>query len=481
MIRSAVPFLRTLRWRRLLVPLVLVLAWHVHARIRFRQEWSALRATGWATSPEQLRSTLPADASATNLPAVLAGLAGRLRASIPSNGVVVDEPESRPGQRLPQGQQRPQQERQRKVGRHLGEIGQAGPLSVPVPFPLYARVREVVESHAAITAELAAARRLTDHRASAALLTGRLAEGHPDSPWDLAVLSQYRAVVAMHDGRSAEAADAVGDILMVARSLEEFPDPGIQALRGRVVGLAARTLAQVASGAVLDDAHWAALQAGFARVPDSRAWGVSMRGHVAACAVRLRQGRAQAVWAQLDDWDRTHRVISWGHRLAGLERMDRATGLGVLRELAGVAEAAHGSGTFFGPEPSELGDHSSWNRVGELRPFTASASARVPEWWLGHLRAVAYARGAVLVCAIQRHRLARGGGFPATLDDLSPGLLPEGEVPADPFTGCPLSLVRLWDGYEVQAGESDPSGGRASGWLESRSGNARWVVLAVDL
>jgi hypothetical protein len=57
-------------------------------------------------------------------------------------------------------------------------------------------------------------------------------------------------------------------------------------------------------------------------------------------------------------------------------------------------------------------------------------------------------RCAAVALAVERYRLAHGA-WPASLGDLTPGLLPS--VPLDPFDGKPLRFRRLADGVVVYA------------------------------
>ena len=62
-------------------------------------------------------------------------------------------------------------------------------------------------------------------------------------------------------------------------------------------------------------------------------------------------------------------------------------------------------------------------------------------------RMAAQLRSAQLAIAIERYRIARGGGLPSNLGELMPTYLDQ--MPSDPFDGQPLRLERLDKGYRV--------------------------------
>ena len=83
-------------------------------------------------------------------------------------------------------------------------------------------------------------------------------------------------------------------------------------------------------------------------------------------------------------------------------------------------------------------------RFDHLVQVVSAMHYRRVQWVSRRLAAVRTARVAV---AIERYRLAHAGALPATLDELVPALLPG--VPIDPFSGAPVTLVRLDDRYVV--------------------------------
>ena len=90
------------------------------------------------------------------------------------------------------------------------------------------------------------------------------------------------------------------------------------------------------------------------------------------------------------------------------------------------------------------------------------AALFVPEFE-GYIRRVAYAQNAVnmarIAIALERYRLANGG-YPASLDTLSPHYLPE--VPHDVIGGQPLHYQATQDGlfvlYSIGWNERDDGG-----------------------
>lgn len=448
-----IPFLRTFRWRRLALAAAVFAAWHGYLYYRVQRAASDLGRTAWPTSRRVLAEGFAVGLPETNLPASIARLAFELRGTKPET-VPDKDPEPPPDDPSnPVGQPVPEE---RFVPRFV-ECGHAGIIATPLPFLRYSRFRNSVDNHAATLAGLAKARSLVDCTPPADLLRDR----EPPGEWlvglsDLAILVQLQALVAARDGKADVAADAIGDLLLIARSLGEFPNATVQAKRGRIIGIASRTVAMVASATRLDDAQWASIEAAFAREGAVGTYGTALRGWVAGWGDGT-DGR-QKSWSVNDgSWTEMRGLPLWitegFHWISGTRAIDRCQAIEglVLRirefETDGVGFQANaddeGSRFFF----AEFSQSLAWQRPRAWAALGAIQAMREQD-----LATLADARVAALACAVERHRLAHGGEPPADASEIAVSLLPHGRVPEDPFSGCPLEYNRGCTIYRVSTG-----------------------------
>jgi len=265
---------------------------------------------------------------------------------------------------------------------------------------------------------------------------------------------QYQAVMAATDGNPALASAAIGDILGIARAFEEFPDERIQKTRGEIVRIAARTTAMVVSTVRLDDAALAAIGAAFARIPDRDPLRRAIEGRISGWLVHAR-GLPRGVTDLMEKVPSSPsegmplRIAAGFHVAAGLHWRDRATMLEFFADELRSIDAIESGFANRDASTAELQTRLQAARLFAMRPATQLAMDTFPEIRLGHFQTLADARAAVLVCAIERHRLAHDGEPPVHLGELAPEWLPHGKIPANPFSGCPLRFRRFWGAYFV--------------------------------
>ena len=291
----------------------------------------------------------------------------------------------------------------------------------------------------------------------------------------LASLLMVRALVAAHEGRTADAVVSLQDLLGMARSLEEFRWSQPQTLHDSLIMEAAETTALLVSRTRLTEGQLKELQDEFARVPDLPTLRNSLTG-VAALGIDLSHAGPVAMSQALAGLNgvpserialRLLTALQFG---AGLHLRDRVL---LLDQLAPLLRVLDRPGTDLVEEVGrfpaltrELND-PRWMR---LRPITAKVLGEVSEVLTAHRRTVALARAAFLVCAIERYRLAHGGDCPRDLSELEPVQI--SFPPEDPFNGCPMRYRRLWEGYMVYSvGENQEDG---QNFVYPRSASARY-------
>jgi len=463
--RTIAPFLRTIRWWRPVVASVLLAAWHVAGHVRVHRALAELAGAGWPTSRRELLAPLAEGLSPTNLPSVVVTLARELRGTRNRRRGPFDSARSTAAP----GRATDFQFSAKALEARFRECGRGGVLSHPIPFLRYARLRNQVDDHAAILAALAKARPLADTRPPAPLLApGSDPEGWAVPITDLAVLLQYQALVAAQDGHPDVATAAIGDILLVARAFEEFPDEHVQKTRGEIVRIAARTTAMVVSMMSVDDARLAWIEAGFARVPEVGPFRRAMEGHVADWIGRAMVGPrgvadliARAPGTPSEGVPLA--ILSAVHWAGGLHLRDRGRMLESFADETRSIDTAASAAVGRDAEAQVIQSRLQGARLAALCPATQMSLEAIPWMRAEHLETLADARAAVLVCAIERHRLAHDGELPADLSGLSADVLPEGKIPVDPFDDCPLRLQRLCTAYCVQTGRGRDYDSRDSG------------------
>ena len=264
----------------------------------------------------------------------------------------------------------------------------------------------------------------------------------------IARLLQAEAAVAVADGDTQRAVDAVKATLAIGRSLSNEPVLISQLVSHATDATAFATMDYLIRRLALTDAQLADLAAAFSQSEDPHSLYLALIGERATFVSAAKD--PYAFLATAGGPRASSSVSQSAQELAfGVIRMtgffERDFGFGVDALTTNIAFAKL-------PDPDRFASRTNWNAIedrakegryilsGLLLPALGKAMHRDTE-------DRAKARIAQTVLAIERYRLAHANQLPDTLDALVPAYLPA--IPSDPFDGKPLRFERRESGYIV--------------------------------
>ncbi|HTY87567.1 MAG TPA: hypothetical protein VMB80_08895 [Candidatus Acidoferrum sp.] len=283
---------------------------------------------------------------------------------------------------------------------------------------------------------------------------------HLDKIKEFALLSEYRAMLAIHSGQPTNADSLVKDILGMARTLDEEPVLISQLVRFSLVRIGIVTLEDRLNAGKLSDTELTDLADIFAQQQETNFVARGLAGERAMAVSVFRTSFAK-MKQQLTDFEAPRDESPVPHRPS---LFLRTTGI-FERDLLFYLGAME-TNIFFAslPPPQNLAVTNVSQKMAEdaRRHFCVLSALILPPVSGSLTReadAFARIRLATTAIAIERFRLLQGR-LPENLNELVPQFL--SAVPSDPFDGQPLRYHCLAGGYVVysigQDGHDD--GGR---------------------
>jgi type II secretory pathway pseudopilin PulG len=263
-------------------------------------------------------------------------------------------------------------------------------------------------------------------------------------------LLEGEVVVAVADGDSARAVDALKTMLAVGRSLAHEPLLISQLVEHAVDAIAFNTTEYAINRLHVNDKGLAELITAFAQSDDSNSLSLALMGERAIFGTMVKDTPAFMAAARGNTSTTMGEDLSWGVlRMTGFFERDFAFGLDAL--TTNIASARLG-------DPARFASATNWDNI-EVRArkgryiLSGLLLSSLKKSTIRDADDRARARIAQVALAIERYRLAHNNTMPENLSALIPAFLPA--VPKDPFDGQPLRLKTRDSGYVVYSIGSD--------------------------
>jgi hypothetical protein len=282
---------------------------------------------------------------------------------------------------------------------------------------------------------------------------------HLDKIREMALLSEYRAKLAIDSGQPANADTSVEDVFGMARTLDEEPELISQLVRFALVRIAIVTLEDRLNAGELSDAELANLANVFAQQKEAHFIARGLVGERAGVVPFFRTSYAKM--KQLSNFEAPQAESPAPQRPS---LFLKTTGF-LERDLFFYLGAME-TNIFFAnlPPPQNLAITNVSEKMAEdarkhyciisalLLPAISSSLTREADGF-------ARIRLATTAIAVEHYRLLQGQ-LPDNLSELTSQFLPN--VPIDPFDGAPLRYYRLAKGYVIYSvgRDSHDDGGR---------------------
>ena len=265
---------------------------------------------------------------------------------------------------------------------------------------------------------------------------------------NLAEINQYKAVLAVANGDTDEAARAITSIVGLARTLENEPILISELVRLRILGIAVtaleRSLNQGLSSRALTN-----LSGSFTQAAQVHCLSRALIGERAVIALYFRVSRHEnpRIYAPLKEGENDAkdqlRPADWGVlKLIGYYELDLGQFLFTMGKVIELASQNP-------PDYDEIDEHfikAAGVSRKKKRNFSAMTFSNFAHTGARENESLARLRLAFTALAIEQFRNQRGE-LPDKLDALKPGLL--SEIPEDPFTGLEMAYRRLPKGYVI--------------------------------
>jgi hypothetical protein len=280
---------------------------------------------------------------------------------------------------------------------------------------------------------------------------------HLDKIREMALLSKYRAVLAIDSGQPTNADASVKDIFGMARTLDEEPTLISQLVRFTLVRIGMVTLEDRFNAGKMSNAELTDLADVFAQQKETNFIARGLIGERAMAVPFFRTSFAKM--KQLSDFE-TPRAESPAPQRPSL--VLKTTGI-FERDLLFYLGALE-TNIFFARLPPPQSLATTKNKMTEdarkhYYIFSAMILPAVSGPATREADGFARIRLATTAIAVERFRLLQGRP-PESLSELTPQFLPN--VPIDPFDGQPLRYHRLAKGYVIYSVGQDrhDDGGR---------------------
>jgi hypothetical protein len=283
---------------------------------------------------------------------------------------------------------------------------------------------------------------------------------HLDKVKELALLSEYRAVLAIDSGQPTNADASVKDIFGMARTLDEEPSLISQLVRFSLVRIGIVTLKDRFNAGRLSDAELTDFADVFGPQKETNfiARGLIGERAMAVSVFRASFAKTKQWLTDLEgpqDQPSAPQRPSLFLKTTGIFERDLLFYLGALKADISFASL---------PPPQSLAVTNVSNKMAEAarKHFCILSAMILPAVSSSLIREAdgfARIRLATTAIAVERFRLARGR-LPENLNELVPQFL--SAMPADPFSGQPLRYYHLTKGYVIYSVGSDghDDGGR---------------------
>jgi type II secretory pathway pseudopilin PulG len=282
---------------------------------------------------------------------------------------------------------------------------------------------------------------------------------HLDKVKELALLSEYRAVLAIDSGQPTNADTSVKDIFGMARTLDEEPELISQLVRFALVRIAIVTLEDRLNAGELSDAELANLANVFAQQKEAHFIARGLIGERAMVVPFFRTSFAKL--KQLSNFEAPQAESPAPQRpslflkTTGFFERDLFFYLGAMETnifFANLPPPQNLAITNFSKKMAENARNHYCIFSALLLPAISSSLTREADDF-------ARIRLATTAIAVEHYRLLQGR-LPDNLSELTPQFLPN--VPIDPFDGALLRYHRLANGYVIYSVDRDghDDGGR---------------------